>query len=435
MHYRNAKEKDYPQEYQFDRSYMSAQKKKKLKNLKPEGGVTGQLDRLAKPAGQSMHSHVGWRDIRAKHEILNTGSSNDNAVAQEKALNKALKAGQQSNWVELQAGGLENQRKQYEHLLSILQDQLCAEIQRHSGLNRVSLGNKKARYRVHARVARERAEASDWIVRILKKYGMMSALEEASYLTASCKSLLDNTNMQYSTEEDRSNSGGRTRLAQTRSAPAGLNGGGEEGTQQTTTEFMRNLEHQLSLSESRTKAKKQQAKARQAKKSQKRAIPGHIIPGKHAGAPAIDYTLPAVKHDIYSQRRRQRAGIGAHHTGQDSLLKSHAATEILWQLDRRDKDDVELTGSYTAGRLGGKDLFMQLTNSTAANKAYSYTMSQQLDAFTNFGNQNPSTLPAKVPSPPPGSPVGSPRYPPSVFQHAPGFYTNGQPVRLEGRVT
>ena len=126
----------------------------------------------------------------------------------------------------------------------------------------------------------------------------------------------------------------------------------------------------------------------------------------------LDNTL--ADNDIYEQRRRRKQGIGRYHTGQQSLLKSHAATEILWKLDEKDQKDVTESGKYSAGRLGGKNLFMQLTNvAPDCNKAYSFTMSQQLDAFTNFGNQNPSTLPPQVPSPPPGSPVGSPRFPPS----------------------
>jgi len=427
MHYRNAAEKDYPDGYKFDRTYMSSKKKKKMKKMKPEGGVTGELDLLAKPAGASMHSHVGWKDIRARHEIPST-KDNNNDVADSKALNKALKAGQKGNWVELQAGGLENQRKQYEHLLHILQTQLCAEIQRHSDLNSISLEEKRKRYRVHARITRERGEAADWIVRILKKYGMMSALEEASYLTATCKSLLDAQNTQYNSEDAPPPT---SRLATSKSAPAGLTVDKPNGREQDAA-FVKNLEQRIKRADNRSKERDAKAKRLAKKATQKRSVPGHVIYGS-LGKDTMDYTLPKVKHDIYEQRRRRKQGIGRYHTGQQSLLKSHAATEILWKLDEKDQKDVTESGKYSAGRLGGKNLFMQLTNvAPDCNKAYSFTMSQQLDAFTNFGNQNPSTLPPQVPSPPPGSPVGSPRFPPSVFQHAPGFYPDGQQVRFEG---
>jgi len=421
MHYRNANEKGHPDGYAFDRTYMSQKKKKKMKKLKPEGGVTGELDRLAKPAGASMHSYVGWKDIRARHEIPSTKDSGTNEVQEAKELEKALKAGQDGNWVELQAGGLENQRKQSEHLLHILQEQLCAEIQRHSDLNSVSLEDKRKRYRVHSRIARERGEASDWIVRILKKYGMLSALEEASYLTSTCKSLLDTHNVQYNNEDRPPQI-----VMRSMSAPELR----EKGREQDRA-LVCGLEQELHRADSRPKEKARKARAEAKAKGKTRQIPGHVRPGSD-GVPTKNYTLPAVKHDIFEQRRRRKQGIGIHHTGQDSLLKSHAATEILWKLDEKDQEDVSVTGKYTAGRLGGKNLFMQLTNvAPSASKAYSFAMSQQLDAFTNFGDQNPSSLPPKVPSPPPGSPVGSPRFPDSAFRHAPGYYADGSMIRFD----
>ena len=82
-------------------------------------------------------------------------------------------------WSAMQAKGMAQRRKRSEHVLAILTEEMESEITRQKALYACKPEDVS---RVRFRVARERAEAADWIMRILHGYGMLKESVFMDYL-------------------------------------------------------------------------------------------------------------------------------------------------------------------------------------------------------------------------------------------------------------
>jgi hypothetical protein len=428
------------EDYCFDRNYVSWKEQKKRKNPNKSAGVGSELEGKPK-VGLSMHSHIGWKDPLwgPTRSIGPKVDESGNEVAEQRNFEKALK--KKSMWVSLQAASMEKSRKRFEHLLHLLEEQQRKEIDRTRQLVEVSLAGRRKKHEVVARVARERAEAADWIMRILNGYNFLSGLELAGYLTSTLKMM---SAQGMTNDED-----------EAELTAAGIYGGAKKkGAAPKKTmsdyEFMTMMRSRSSTSNKRKEAEKAKTKARakavkvQNEGKQRATTVAKVSTKPHQNKKPIpaQHALSAVKHTDYEQRRRRKAGIGDKHTGHHSLLNSHAATEIMWKLDERDRRDVEKSGKYKkkdGGRMGGKDLFMQLTALPKdQSRTYCFPLSQQMDTFINTGEKNPSSMPPKLPEAPPASAANTPRDGStnsldmnSIFRHIPGQYTNGEAYRFE----
>ncbi|KAA0147843.1 hypothetical protein FNF29_07057 [Cafeteria roenbergensis] len=78
--------------------------------------------------------------------------------------------------------GMVQKRQRCEHALAILQEEVAKEVQRQSSLAACPAGRLG---RLRWQVARERAEAGDWIMRILQDYRLVSATVMVDYLRES----------------------------------------------------------------------------------------------------------------------------------------------------------------------------------------------------------------------------------------------------------
>ena len=88
-------------------------------------------------------------------------------------------------WSEMQAKGMAQKRKRSEHVLAILTEEMENEISRQRALYSCKPEDVS---RERFRVARERAEAADWIMRILHGYGMLKESVFMEYLGSTLES-------------------------------------------------------------------------------------------------------------------------------------------------------------------------------------------------------------------------------------------------------
>jgi hypothetical protein len=80
--------------------------------------------------------------------------------------------------------------KRYEHVLSLLEKELKNEVQREIEQLKPFLTNIE-QAKVRAKVAKERGEAADFLMRILQDYDLVSGAEAACHLRATLKHLQD----------------------------------------------------------------------------------------------------------------------------------------------------------------------------------------------------------------------------------------------------
>lgn len=88
-------------------------------------------------------------------------------------------AGAGLSWARMQELAMVQKRQRCEHVLSVLQEELSKEVQRQGALAACPARKLGA---LRWQVARERAEAGDWIMRILQEYRLVSATVMVDYL-------------------------------------------------------------------------------------------------------------------------------------------------------------------------------------------------------------------------------------------------------------
>eukprot|EP00948_MAST-09A_sp_MAST-9A-sp1_P000708 g708.t1 len=93
-----------------------------------------------------------------------------------------------TNWVRLQDAQQQNEHKRFNHLLALMEKEQYLEIQREKWLCAPNVPTEELNLR-RIKVAKERGETADMLMRILQEYKLISGFHMADYLQASLRAI------------------------------------------------------------------------------------------------------------------------------------------------------------------------------------------------------------------------------------------------------
>jgi hypothetical protein len=129
-------------------------------------------------AGSSQHSKIGWKSNLAIHDQL--AVSDPNALAKSIKIEEFFK--KQGAWTEKQKKDMSQRNDRYEHLVTIIKNELAAEHSREAKELEGLVESKKVGKRAQMDVWLERLDSIDKLMFVLKEYDIVGALDEADLL-------------------------------------------------------------------------------------------------------------------------------------------------------------------------------------------------------------------------------------------------------------
>ena len=126
-------------------------------------------------AGASIHSKNTWKSVLAKNDAL--ASSDPTMARKQLEIDKLFE--HQSKWIAMQKTDMAYTNDRYEHVVSIIRNELKKEHAREARLLHVDKYTKKA---TQMKVYQEQLESVDTIMRCLHCYNLTTAIDQADFL-------------------------------------------------------------------------------------------------------------------------------------------------------------------------------------------------------------------------------------------------------------